>query len=43
VEGHEERCGLVCIRLFDMSKGEGRASEARGNSTTFRYTGVEMG
>jgi len=39
----EERCGSVCISLFNVSEGEGVASEARWHSTFVGGTGVEMG
>ena len=39
----EEGCGSVCISLFDMSEGKGRASKARCNPTTFGHTSMEMG
>ena len=41
--GNEEGCGSVCISLFDLSEGEGRAPKARGNSIAFGDTRVEMG
>ena len=34
--GDEEGCGTVCIRLSDLSEGEGGAPETRGNPTAFR-------
>jgi len=43
VAGDEEGCGLVCIRLSDVSEGEGGASETRWHSTIVGGTGVEMG
>jgi len=41
--GDEEGCGTVCIRLSDLSEGEGAAPETRENSAAFRDTSVEMG
>jgi len=38
----EERRGPFCISLFDLSKGEGGAPEARWDSTAFGDTSVEM-
>jgi len=29
VAGDEERCGLVCINLFDLSEGKGGAPKTR--------------
>jgi len=40
VAGNEEGCGTVCIRLSDLSKGEGGAPETRENSTAFGDTRV---
>ena len=40
--GDEERCGLVCISLSDLSEGNGEALETRWNPTTSGDTGVEM-
>jgi len=43
VAGYEEGCCTVCIILFDMSKGTGRALETQWNSTAFGHIDVEMG
>jgi len=43
VTGNEERCGSVCINLFNVSEGEGGASETQWHSTVVGGTGVEMG
>jgi len=43
VAGNEEGRGTVCISMFDVPEGEGRASEARWDSTAFGDTRVEMG
>jgi len=39
----KKKCCSVCILLFDMSEGEGRASEVLWNSIAVGHTGVEMG
>ena len=41
--GNEEGCCSVCIGLFDMSEGEGGASETRWDPTALGDTSVEMG
>jgi len=43
VTGDEEGCDSVCIRLSDVSEGEGGASETWWRSTVVGGTGVEMG
>jgi len=43
VAADEERCGPVCISLFDVSEGEGGALETQRDSIASRDTGVEMG
>jgi len=43
VTGNEEGCCSVCIGLFDMSEGEGGASETRWDPTALGDTSVEMG
>jgi len=43
VAGDEERCGLVCISMFNVSEGEGGTSETRWDSTAVGGTGMEMG
>jgi len=43
VVGNEERCGLVCISLYDMSEGKGEASTTRWDPAALGDTGVEMG
>ena len=40
--GNEEGCCPVHINLFDMSEGEGAASETRWDPITLRDTSVEM-
>ena len=40
---HEERGCIVCIRLLDLSKGEGGASETRWDAPALGYSGVEVG
>jgi len=39
----EERCGLVCINLSDLSEGKGGAPETRWSLTALGDTNVEMG
>jgi len=43
VAGNEEGCCPVHINLFDMSEGEGEASETRWDPTALGNTSVEMG
>jgi len=39
----EERCGSVCVGMFDVPEGEGGASKVRWDPTAFGDTNVEMG
>jgi len=41
--GYEDECCIVCISLFNMSEGKGRALETWWNSTTFGNTTMEIG
>jgi len=43
VTGDEERRGIVCGSLPDMSEGKGGASATRQDSTALGDTSVEMG
>ena len=41
--GDEERCATVCISLYDLSEGKGRAPETQRDLTALGDTSVEMG
>jgi len=43
VAWYEEGCCIICISLSNVSKGKGKASKTRQDSTAFGSTGVKMG
>ena len=43
MEWDEERDRKFCLQMPNLSAGEGRASEARGEDTVTPYSSMEMG